>query len=117
MRYIDQMNMPTALCDFNATTDGGFIPFASSDVTGLLPKVGDWLTLQDEDGNTCLAVVSQVAGSLLYGCALWETWQTSVASERFSRPVPSYPRSPVSEATTSGASDVLHNDFATSVHG
>lgn len=87
MDWTTQAGVATAWCDFNMVGPRGLLPVASADVVGLIPRIQDWLTLQDEDRNTCQGVVVEVTQTLLKVLPLWETWQPGTVAPGMRRSV------------------------------
>ena len=65
--------------DFNEVFDQDYIWASlrlspSLDAANLAP--GDWVELYDEDGETCLAVITARSGPIITCRIRWETWRS-----------------------------------------
>jgi hypothetical protein len=69
--------MTRMVADFQTVEDDGRVVLSAEDVTEavfLLPRVGDRVLLDDEDGHTCEAVLESVEGELWTLVLDWATW-------------------------------------------
>lgn len=68
---------PTAYVDFNMIEADGTLPVDPAEYTGFAPAVGLLVRLRDEDGNSCLAVLTSVDSDLLLATPQWETFHAA----------------------------------------
>jgi hypothetical protein len=61
--------------DFNSVRQDGTIALSRRRLQGFPPEVGEFLTLLDYEGHTCLAAVETIESDYLVLTPQWETWQ------------------------------------------